>query len=171
MKEMIMSKADRPGYLRGEELEKAVRQVVAAMILDIEVTPSQINMAEVARRVGCSRTVLYQKNYKRFIAEASQKKAESFRYEKKLARARKPSLIIMKDAMERLRAEREEWKKRYEEVTRSLARVLINIQRYGDKHNKGIEDLLTMPVEPLEIKRVAPFMKSRVKGLDRWQIK
>ncbi|GEM_PF-7094344 len=165
-----MPKEDRPKYLRGEELEKAVKEVVAAMILDTEVTPAQINMAEVARRVGCSRTVLYQKNYKRFIAQASQKKVESFQYEKRLARARKPSLIIMKDTIERLRSEREEWKKRYEEVSRSLARVLINIQRYGGKLNKGIDDLLTMPVEPLEIKKVSPFMKSRVKGLDRWKI-
>jgi len=165
-----MPKEDRPKYLRGEELEKAVKEVVAAMILDTEVTPAQINLAEVSRRVGCSRTVLYQKNFRRFIAEASQKKVESFRHEKRLARARKPSLIIMKDTIERLRSEREEWKKRYEEVSRSLARVLINIQRYGGKLNKGIDDLLTMPVEPLEIKRVSPFMKSRVKGLDRWKI-
>lgn len=167
---MIMPKEDRPKYLRGDELEKGIKEVVAAMILDTEVTPAQINMAEVARRVGCSRTILYQKNYKRFIAEASQKKVESFRHEKRLARARKPSLIIMKDTIERLRSEREEWKKRYEEVSRSLARVLINIQRHGGKLNKGIDDLLTMPVEPLEIKRVSPFMKSRIKGLDRWKI-
>jgi hypothetical protein len=170
MKEMRMSKTNKPKNLRGEALETAVREVVAAMQLDTEVTPAQMNMAEVARRVGCSRTVLYQKNYKRFIAEASQKKLESYQHEKKLSRARKPSLIIMKDTIERLRAEREEWKKRYEEVSRTLARVLINIQMHGGKLNKGIEDLLTMPVEPLEIKRVSPFMRSRVKGLDRWKI-
>jgi hypothetical protein len=133
------------------------------MLYDSEITSAQMTIAEVARRVPCSRVAIYENNMAPMIRIAQEKKMKSVDYSAKLARARKPKLIKMQDRNRELTEELKIKDLRIEKLEKLFYRLLINVMTNSTRLDikKDLDDLLTKPVEPLAFKRYLPFAQRK----------
>lgn len=149
--------------LRREALKKRIMEVVNEILYSSDVNGNQITVAEVAKRVPCSRVAVYNNNMDSVIRLAKEKKITALDDSNKLMRARKPKLIKMKDQIQELKEELNKEKLRREKVEQMFYRLVINVMINSNKLNikKDIDDLLSTPVEPLAFKRSLPFAQRK----------
>jgi len=149
--------------LKGEALKKRIEAVVKGMLYDPEVTPGQINVQEVAKRVPCSRVAIYENNMAPAIRLAQENKAKAADYSDKLKKARKPKLIKMQDRIQALNDELKTEKQRREVVEQLFYRLLINVITNSARLDikKSIDELLSEEIKPLAFKVQLPFAQKK----------
>jgi predicted house-cleaning noncanonical NTP pyrophosphatase (MazG superfamily) len=164
MSKVKEQKTDTRKNVRGVALDARIKIVLNNLLKDPEITPAQFTVSEVARRAGCSRETLHNKGIPDEIAMLVMQKTKQQTFSTKLARSRKPKVLILEDSNLRLRDELEASNARHDQVVSKLARVLNNIRRFASKLGVSAEQIMIeIENKPLESMshRVVAFGKRK----------
>ena len=152
------------GQVRVAMLDSRIDTVLESMLNDLEVTPAQFSVSEVARRAGCSRQTLITKGVSAQIAKLAVQKCEQQVFSAKMTQSRKPKVKLLEDSDRRLRDELEALTARHDQVVSKLARVLNNVRHHAQKLGATAEQVMSeiegTPLEPMT-HRVLAFGKRK----------
>ena len=150
--------------MRGDALDARIKSVLTNLLNDPKITPAQFTVSEAARRADCSRQTLITKGIPVKITKLVEQKTQQQVFSTKLARSRKPKVLIMEDSNLRLRDELADLIARHDQMVSKLAKVLINVRRYASKLGASAEQIMTeIENRPLESMshRVVAFGKRK----------